>query len=153
MLHDTATKKERWKDTTRLSDRDTCGEGVSFLPRCVLPTSLNCLGRVRIQPWGTSPCGCLGHGNKAYMPSNFLLSPQGSLCYSSYLLHLPPGALDASALTFDRGWLRWGKQKRSLAPAIAHAILGMRNLGRLNLASPGEDRGDTDWAAEGAICS
>ena len=43
------------------------------------PTSLSCLGRVRIQP-----CSCLGHGKKTYMPSHFL-SSMGSLCYSSAL--------------------------------------------------------------------
>lgn len=48
------------------------------------PSSLSCLGRVRIRPWGTSLCSCLGHGKKTYTPSHFLLS-MGSLCYSSAL--------------------------------------------------------------------
>lgn len=104
MFHDTAIKKERWKDTTRLSKRGTYEEGVSFLPRCVLPTSLSCLGRVRIWPWGTSPCGCLGHSNKAYVASNFLLNVS-SLCYSSYLLHPCPSLRSLGCSSSDT-WQR-----------------------------------------------
>lgn len=119
------------------------------------PHHLSCLGRVRIRPWGTSPCSWLSWTCQQSLCA-FQLPPE---CGIAVLQFIPPsslapllGALDVPAVTLGRGWLRWGKQKRDLAPAIPHAILGMRNLGRLYLTSPGGDRGEADWAAEGSNC-
>lgn len=143
MFHDTAIKKERWKDTTRLSKRDTYGEGVSFFPRCVLPTSLSCLGRVRIWPWGTSPCGCLGHSTKAYVASNFLLSVR-SLCYSSYLLHPLPLSQEPWMLQLwhlaEAGWV--GEAEAWFGSSRTPCHSGHEEFRQI--------RGEADWAAEGA---
>lgn len=84
----------------------------------------------------------------------------GVVTKSKYLLtfsSIPcpsPGSLGCSS---SDTWQRLAEVEEAEAwfgsSHIPHAILGMRNLGRLNLTSPGEDRGKADWAAEGATCS
>lgn len=83
-------------------------------------------------------------------------------CATAHTSSLPcpsPGSLGCSSSDIWQRLAEVGKQKHGLgnqkhglAPAIPHAMRGMRNWGRWKLTRPGEDRGEADWAAEGATC-
>lgn len=157
MCHDAVTKKERQQDTTRLPDRGSCGEGVSFIPRCPLPNQSKLSGKSGSSHGGLHLVVVLGMVRKPVCLLAFfrVWGPSAIVQPFFHPLSLSLESWMIPALALARGWLGWGKQKHGLSQAVPRASLGTRNSCRPT--SPGEGRGEAEWmsqswAAEGATC-